>query len=91
MGSFFGKAVDALRGRTTAFICLFTVAGHVMAWFHRLTPEYIGFMATIMSFVLGHSIKCDYFAKPDPETVTTQVATPGAIATQTKTSTPAPG
>jgi len=91
MGSAFGKIVDAVRGRTTFFIVLFTIAGHAMAWFHRLTPEYVGFMATIMSFVLGHSIKCDYFAQPTPSTTTTQVATPGAVATQTTTSTPAPG
>jgi hypothetical protein len=88
MGKFFGKIIDAARGRTTLFISFFTVAGHVMAWFHRLTPEYIGFMATILSVVLGHKISCDFFSKPDPTTVTTQVATPGAIATQQTTSTP---
>lgn len=88
----FAKLIDKARGRHTFFIVLFTIAGHVMAWFDKLTPTYIGFMSVVMSFVLGHSIKEDYFAKPDPDTTTTTtVATPNAVATQTKTTTPAPG
>jgi hypothetical protein len=89
MNGAFGKIIDAARGRTTLFISFFVVAGHVMAWFHRLTPEYTLYMATILTAVLGHKISCDWFAAPTPTTTTTQVETPGAIATQQTTSTPA--
>jgi hypothetical protein len=58
----FQKLMAALAGRTTAFCGAFFVAGHVMHFLHRLDPTYLGFMATLMGFVLGHSVKEDYFS-----------------------------
>lgn len=83
----FAKIVDAVRGRHTLFAVIFLICGHIMAWFNKLSPSYIGFMAALMSFVLGHSIQENYFQTPTT-TTTTQVATPNAVATQTTTSTP---
>jgi hypothetical protein len=87
----FAKIVDAVRGRHTLFAIVFLICGHIMAWFNKLSPAYIGFMSALMSFVLGHAVQENYFNKPDQDKTTTTVETPGAIATQTKTSTPAPG
>jgi hypothetical protein len=91
----FAKIVAAVRGRHTLFAIIFLICGHIMAWFNKLSPTYIGFMSALMSFVLGHSIQENYFSTPTPTTTTTQVATPNAVATQTTTSappsTPAPG
>jgi hypothetical protein len=50
-----------LQGRTTAFLGGFFVMGHLMHFLHRLDGTYITFMTTLMGFVLGHSIKEDYF------------------------------
>jgi hypothetical protein len=87
----FGKLVKHFQGKTTLFGVAFFISGHIMHWYGKLNTTYIGYMVALMSAVIGKSIKDDYFAKPDPDTTTTTVATPGAIATQTKISTPAVG
>lgn len=61
----FQKLMSALAGRTTAFLGAFFVAGNVLHALHRLDTTYITFMATLMGFVLGHSVKEDYFSTPD--------------------------
>lgn len=54
-----------MQGRHTSFAAAFFVSGTALHAFHRLDTTYISFMATLMSFVLGHSVKEDYFSKPD--------------------------
>jgi hypothetical protein len=64
------KVLSITQGRTTAFFIAFFVSGHVMALLGKLTPTYIGFMGTLGSLVLGHSIKEDVMAGrsyPPPE------------------------
>lgn len=53
------KFLQITHGRSTAFFLGFFVAGHVMALLGKLTPVYIGYMATLGGLVLGHSIKED--------------------------------
>lgn len=64
----FPKAWGALKsgGRTTTFLIFFTGAGTVLHICHRLDTTFIGFITTIMTFVLGHSVKEDYFT-PDQD------------------------
>ena len=56
------KCVDALYGRTTTFCVAFFAMGNVLHFLHRLDWMYIGFMSTLMGFVVGHSVKEDYFS-----------------------------
>lgn len=48
-----------LRGRTTTFALFFAFAGTGLQCVHRLDATYITFMTTLMTFVVGHSIKED--------------------------------
>jgi hypothetical protein len=57
------KILQITHGRTTAFLIAFFIAGHVMAFRHLLTPVYVGYMGTLGSLVLGHSIKEDWAQK----------------------------
>lgn len=61
----FTKITTKLQGRTTSFLVAFFVSGHLMQAIHRLDATYIAFMGTIMSFVLGHSIKDDHAPDAD--------------------------
>lgn len=56
------KVLQVTHGRTTAFFVAFFIAGHVMAWFGKLTPTYVGYLGTLGGLVLGHSIKEDMMA-----------------------------
>lgn len=56
-------AIDAAHGRHTLFAGAFFAVGTVFHWYHRLDATFIGFMATLMGFVFGHSVKEDYFAQ----------------------------
>ena len=60
----FQKIIGALSGRTTALCIAFFVSGNVLHALHRLDGTYIAFMGALMGFVLGHSVKEDYFS-PD--------------------------
>jgi hypothetical protein len=51
-----------LSGRHTAAILAFFVTGNVFHYLHRLDGIYINFMTVLMGFILGHSVKEDYFA-----------------------------
>jgi hypothetical protein len=62
--SVFSAAIDAAHGRHTLFTMGFFFSGNLMHWFHRLDGTYITFMVTLLGFVLGHSVKEDYFGKP---------------------------
>jgi hypothetical protein len=53
------KAFDACRGRHTFFVGAFFVMGHVAHWLHRLDGTYIGFMSSLMAFVLGRTVSGD--------------------------------
>jgi hypothetical protein len=55
------SAIDAAHGRHTLFSAAFFVSGTAMHWAHRLDATYISFMGVLMGFVLGHSVKEDYF------------------------------
>jgi len=56
------KILRVTQGRTTAFFIAFFLAGHAMALLGKLTPTYVGFMGTLGTLVLGHSIKEDVVA-----------------------------
>lgn len=59
------KIFKFMQGRHTGFAAAFFLSGTALHAFHRLDSTYISFMATLMGFVLGHSVKEDYFSKPD--------------------------
>jgi hypothetical protein len=71
----FSKIITALQGRHTAFALAFFIAGTTLHIFHRLDATYIGFMASLMTFVAGHSIQENYFNKDGQPTaqITEQV------------------
>jgi hypothetical protein len=56
----FQKLTAWCNGRTTTFCIGFFVAGNVLHALHRLDGTYIGFMSTLMGFVVAHSVKEDY-------------------------------
>ncbi len=57
----FKTLMDKLQGRHTAFALFFTLSGTVMAWFHRLDPNYVAFITVIQGWVFAHSYKEDKF------------------------------
>ena len=54
---------EKLQGRHTTAVFFFSTVGTIFHWFHRLDSTYIGFVATMMGFVLGHSVKEDFFSQ----------------------------
>lgn len=56
------KILQITHGRTTAFFIAFFIAGHVMAYFDKLTGSYVAYMGTLGGLVIGHSIKEDVMA-----------------------------
>lgn len=61
----FKTIIEKLQGRHTAAVCFFSIVGTVFHIYHLLDSTYISFVGMMMGFVLGHSIKEDYFAKDD--------------------------
>lgn len=57
------KVLQVTHGRTTAFFVSFFVTGNVLAFLGKLTPTYIGFMGTLGTLILGHSLKEDFAEK----------------------------
>lgn len=57
------KVLQVTHGRTTAFFVMFFVTGNVAAWYGKLTPSYVGFMGTLGTLILGHSVKEDLAEK----------------------------
>ena len=56
------KIFDSLQGRSTAFFIGFFISGSVYYWIHsKIDPSYIEFMVALLAYVVGHSIKEDYF------------------------------
>lgn len=49
------------QGRHTAFALFFTVMGTLMAWFHRLGPEYVALVTAVQGLILAHSYKQDRY------------------------------
>lgn len=60
----FGKLIDKLKGRCTAFAIFFALSSTIMAWFKHLDPNYIGAIVAIQGWMVVHSGKEDYFAGP---------------------------
>jgi hypothetical protein len=54
------RVLQLTHGRTTAFFIAFFLAGHVMALVGKLTREYVFYMGTLGTLVLGHSLKEDW-------------------------------
>jgi len=61
--SFMGSVFRSFQGRHTTAVAFFSIVGTIFHWFHRLDSTYITFITVMMGFVLGHSIKEDYFQK----------------------------
>lgn len=59
------RIANWMQGRTTGWLVSFFISGNVFHIYHRLDATYITFMTTFMGFVIGHSIKEDYFSKKD--------------------------
>lgn len=55
-----GKVFAAFSGRTTFFAFAIFVMGTILAWFHRLTSDYVALMGVIQTLVCFHSVKEDY-------------------------------
>jgi uncharacterized membrane protein YagU involved in acid resistance len=60
------KIFTWLQGRHTGFAVYFAVVGTVLQCYHKLDMNYIALIGAIQAFVLGHSIKCDYFESKNP-------------------------
>lgn len=60
----FAKAFAAAQGRHNFMVLSFFLSGNVLHWFHRLDGTYIGFMSTLMGFVLGRTISADVTTMP---------------------------
>jgi len=58
----FQKLSQWCQGRHTLFALFFTISGTVLAWFHRLDPNYVALIGAIQGFVFMHSYKEDKFA-----------------------------
>jgi hypothetical protein len=61
------KIFDSLQGRSTAFFIAFLISGNLYYWIHgKIDQSFIEFMGVLLAYVIGHSIKDDYFnKKPD--------------------------
>lgn len=55
------KLFALIQGRHTFFAAIFSITGSVFQWFHKLDATYVSFVTVMMGFVLGHSVKEDYF------------------------------
>lgn len=60
--------VNVCKGRHTFFAFCFFISGHIMHLAGKLNHTYIEYMAAMMTFILGHSIKQDYFENKAAET-----------------------
>ena len=57
-----GACFGFLQGRATTFAIAFTVCGIVLAFYGKLTADYVGLVTAIQALVVGHSLKEDYFS-----------------------------
>lgn len=62
----FSAITDAFQGRSTIFAVFFAIVATILAFMGKLTDDYVHVIFAIQGYVLGHSIKEDYFNKPDP-------------------------
>lgn len=60
----FKRLVVWAQGRHTLFAMVELALGTVLAWFGKLDMSFVALVGVIQGFVLGHSMKEDYFAKP---------------------------
>ena len=51
------KLFSKFSGRSTAFFIAFFTTGTTLHILHRLDSTFIGFMTSLLTFVVGHSIK----------------------------------
>jgi hypothetical protein len=57
----FTAVTTAFQGRSTVFAIFFAISATVLAAFGKLTDSYVHVIFAIQGYVLGHSIKEDYF------------------------------
>jgi hypothetical protein len=57
----FNAVTTAFQGRSTVFAVFFTISATVLAAFGKLTDSYVHVIFAVQGYVLGHSIKEDYF------------------------------
>jgi hypothetical protein len=58
----FSKLIKWATGRHTLFAIYFTISGTVLQIYHKLDGNFIALIAAIQAFILGHSVKEDYFS-----------------------------
>jgi hypothetical protein len=59
------RLFDYCQGRHTFFTIAFFISGNAMHWFHRLDGTYIGYMTALMTFIFGHAVQENMFAKKE--------------------------
>lgn len=57
----FHAITTAFQGRSTLFAVFFALTAFLLAMLGKLTDQYVHCMFAIQGYVLGHSIKEDYF------------------------------
>ena len=60
----FDGATTLFQGRSTLFAVFFTASAFLLAEQGKLSDQYVHVIFAVQGYVLGHSIKEDYF-KPD--------------------------
>lgn len=60
----FKRAFEASQGRHNFLVLSFFVSGNILHWFHRLDGTYIGYMSTLMGFLLGRTVSQDITSMP---------------------------
>jgi hypothetical protein len=54
-----GALFGVLQGRCTTFAIVFTACGIVLAFFGKLTADYVALVGAIQALILAHSYKQD--------------------------------
>ena len=62
-----GRLTKICQGRSTMFFTGFFVVGTISHFLRRLDQTYILYMGTLLSYIVGHSVKDDYFAKKNSD------------------------
>lgn len=50
----FNKITTYFQGRHTLFALFFAIMGTVLAWFHRLDPNFVALAGVIQGWVFAH-------------------------------------
>jgi hypothetical protein len=76
-----GKVFAAFAGRTTFFAFSIFVMGTILAWFHRLTADYVALMGVIQTLVCFRAVSDDYHDRKTQEQANAQANATAAQAT----------